>query len=228
MTNRIDITSITGIHTGEAFQSFVNITMLTLSDKGWKARFSKWTHYDQYYLDYVKRQVEGVFWAHFHSEDLMPDEHRIELCQDIFQSLYGLCVYKAWGAWAEGYFDNFAKRVRDYNVELYKLSEEFGSDSEPVDVYNELPFEEEIFHDTYLGSLGKLPYQVWQRFFVEFKEWLYTKYEPVCYRELLKEVVLPNDEYREYFKNHLRKDLLKVLLKKIDLRNQDIKEVYHV
>lgn len=83
-------------------------------------------------------------------------------------------------------------------------------------------------HYTYLGSLGKLPYQIWQRFFAEFEEWLHKKFEPVCYRELLKEVVLPNDEYREYFKTYLRKDLLKVLLKKIDLRNQDIKEVYHV
>lgn len=140
MKNQIDITSVTGIHTGEAFQHFVNITMLTLSDRGWKAKFSKWTPYDQNYLDYVKQQVEGLFWIHFHSEEEILDEDRIETCQVLFEGLYGLHVYKAWGAWAEGYFDNFAKRVRDYNVELYKLRTEFGLDDEDLNTNNELPF----------------------------------------------------------------------------------------
>lgn len=141
MKNQIDITSVTGIHTGEAFQSFVHMTMLTLSDRGWKARFSKWTPYDQNYLDYVKQQVEGIFWAHLHSEDERYfDEDRIELCQTIFESKYGLFVYKAWGAWAVGYFDKFAQRVRDYNVELYKLRTEYGLDDEDLNVNNELPF----------------------------------------------------------------------------------------
>lgn len=123
--------NITGKYTGEEFQKFVNITLLTLSDKGWKARLHKWTPYDQNYLDYVRERVEGIFWCHFHSDYLLPDEHRIELCQDLFASLYGLHMYKAWGAWAEGYFDNFSNKVKEYNTLLYKDSIAFGDDGLP-------------------------------------------------------------------------------------------------
>lgn len=136
----IDITSITGLHTGQAFQEFVNITMLTLSDRGWKAKFKKWTPYDQNYLDNVKYNVEFIFWQHFHSEEMMPDEHRIKLCQDMFEEYYGLNIYKEWGAWAEGYFDNFGRRVREYNIELDRIRHEFGTVDDSLNVNNELPF----------------------------------------------------------------------------------------
>ena len=120
----------------ENFTFFANITRLTLSDRGWKARLSKWSEYDQNYLDFVREHVEALLSIFGSPEyEFMPEGERVEELQRIFKLMYGLNVYMAWGTWAEGYFDDFARRVREYNSTLYKdsIAHEFGEDvDDPV------------------------------------------------------------------------------------------------
>lgn len=115
----------------ENFESFANITRLTLSDRGWKARFSKWTEYDQNYLDYVREHVYALLDIFSTPEaDFMPGSEKVSELQLLFEGLYGLHIYMAWGTWAEGYFDNFSALVRTFNTNLYKdsIAHEFGDD----------------------------------------------------------------------------------------------------
>jgi hypothetical protein len=116
----------------ENFESFVNITRLTLrDDRGWKTRFSKWTREDQNYLEFVRNSVEGIIRIHSAEDNPFTERERIELCQYLFEKLYGLNVYVAWGAWAEGYFDKFAQRVKAYDKMLKESCSELENDDLP-------------------------------------------------------------------------------------------------
>lgn len=84
----------------------------------------------------------------------------------------------------------------------------------------------------YLASKGKLPYQVWNSFVKRFNAWLETRILLVSLRQVITEVILENEDYKNYFTSG-RKTLLKqnfeYILKRIEDRNNEInKEVSHV
>lgn len=82
-------------------------------------------------------------------------------------------------------------------------------------------------HQDYLGSKGKLPYQVWNSFVKKFNEWLKTRTNLVCYRQVIHELILVNEDYREYFQNvrkELREQDLKYILQQIENRNQELQD----
>lgn len=125
-------TKNTNIPVAENFEFFVNITRQTL--ECYPKRFYSWDSYMQNYLDYVKEHVEEIIFMVKHPEldgFVLPDgETAVTYCQKEFERLYGLHVYMAYGAWAEGYFDLYAKRVREFNCIQYKdsIAHEFGED----------------------------------------------------------------------------------------------------
>lgn len=106
----------------------MNITRLTL--ERYPKRFYSWTPYMQNYLAYVKDHVEEIIYMVKNPEldgFVLPDgETAVTYCQKEFERLYGLHIYMSWGAWAEGYFDNFSKNVREYNMYLYSGTIEEG------------------------------------------------------------------------------------------------------
>lgn len=129
----------TNIPVAENFEFFVNITRLTL--ERYPKRFYSWTPYMQNYLDYVKEHVEEIIFMVKNPEldgFVLPDgETAVTYCQKEFERLYGLHVYMAYGAWAEGYFDLYAKRVREFNCIQYEesIAHEFGEcDGEDAEV----------------------------------------------------------------------------------------------
>lgn len=118
----------TNIPVAENFEFFVNITRLTL--ERYPKKFHSWTPYMENYLEYVKDHVEEIIFMVKNPEldgFVLPDgETAVTYCQKEFERLYGLHIYMSWGAWAEGYFDNFSKRVREYNMHLYSCTIEEG------------------------------------------------------------------------------------------------------
>ena len=128
----------------EDFGYFASITRLSVSDRGtWKIKHHFWSPYDQNYLEYVREHVEGILKIWQNAESPMPEVHRIEECQNLFEKLYGLHVYMAWGTWAEGYFDNWSKRVKEYNCSLYadSIAHEFGEGEDDPDISAKIDFD---------------------------------------------------------------------------------------
>lgn len=72
--------------------------------------------------------------------------------------------------------------------------------------------------NTYKESLGLLPYQVWNSFRNDFEKWLEETQSCVCYRDMIKELVLPNERYKDYFKKY--QVLNKYINRMIDEHNE--------
>lgn len=81
-------------------------------------------------------------------------------------------------------------------------------------------------HNAYMASKRKLPYQVWNSFREEFLTWLKHRPDIVNVRMMLIEIVLCNEDYKNYFKTY--KPLWKFINRMIEEHNEFYKEVSHV
>ena len=80
-------------------------------------------------------------------------------------------------------------------------------------------------HTAFIGSKKKLPYQVWNSFREEFLIWLKHRSDIVNVRMMLKEIVLCNEDYKNYFMTD--EPLWKFINREIEEHNVFYKEVDH-
>lgn len=111
------------------FDKFKSITELTLDM--YNQRFYTWTSDDDLFITHVSARVQEFFYLVGDDKS----EESISWLQRCFKKNLGLNIYKAYGAWTEGYIDKYSQRKKAF------LYFEHGTCYDELCVYDRREFE---------------------------------------------------------------------------------------